>query len=859
MSHFKKTALALAVASSIALVGCNNSGAYIPGSESAGVETVAGAAVKGVLKSANVTVYELDDSGTRIRSFESVTTDANGEYEVALSDAYEGGLLEVEVAAVPGQTKMVCDAAACGTKGADVDLPAGFKLSAIAKKSDGSDKISAPVTAWSTMAVNRTKALIAGGETAAAASRQATAEVTQVAGFDISRTAAKAVTNLSGASADEQQAAVMNAAVAELVFTGGGDLAAKLTSFAEALNDGEVNTEDSFTATSLSTAVKAVVEANPDLDESTEKSLNQQASILDSKGDSFAPSYDPELDLGDDATQADKIAAFQKFVTQFRSWAGSIDETAAALQDETSAVSVALDADVATVEDVFAQAGVTADLVSKVLDAFSGQLAGADGRAALLDALENGTTFTAPETWTSEEDSSITGTMEATLVFENTDSGLQATATGTVAQTGGESRDFDLVIGTSLTQEDLDLTYDAEQVLSLLAQNTVSVSGVIGDGTGFERAVLDLTATLELSEAIANATGVSGDAVMDKFSSIGLAGDITLANPEAASFVGSVSAKAVSMSGSSFSALDEPFSPESFQLSGDFTALEGRTFNLSASLNNASAQRFNLFTYLDYNDTTAAFDFEVDRAEVAQFVVYDETAQDFGFSINTNSSCYDLESETDEFGERVAFSSWYDIDLGFYDGNCNVLDQAENAALDQIILDKLTAAVGESVASASEIEGVWVEGGSYSEFAEVNTDIAFPSLEAADNFVNLSLSLAAGVSLVDMPKATAVVTLTRSTFTGGSVLADVSWKDGSYSLEVATDGLNEEYPEVSLAFWNPQGFRLEAVGSENAEGAQSLTGNVFVNGEDIGDVTLRNGIPVITYPNGDETVFESLF
>jgi hypothetical protein len=854
MIHLKKAALALAVASSITLVGCNNSGAYIPTSgESAGSETVAGAAVKGVLKSANVTVYELDNSGTRIRSFESVTTDANGEYEVALSDAYEGGLLEVEVTAVPGQTKMVCDSSACGTLGADVDLPAGFTLGALAAKSADGAKISAPVTAWSTMAAKRAKVLAESGRSISDSSRQAVAEVNQVAGFDISRTAAKAVTSLAGTSAEEQQAAVMNAAVAQLVFGAtDGDFTKALESFSEALNDGEINSEDSFTAATLSSVVKSVVETTSGLDESAQESLNNQTASLDAAGDSLAPSYDPELDLGEGATQAEKIAAFQKFVTQFRSWAGSIDETAAALQDETSAVSIALDADVATVEDIFAQAGVTADLVSKVLDAFSEQLAGADGRAALLDALENGTTFNSPQTWTSEEDSSVTGTMEATLVFENTDSGLQATATGTVAQTGGESRDFDLAIGTSLTQEDLDLTYDAEQVLSLLAQNTVSVSGVIGDGTGFERAVLDLTATLELSEAITS--GVTDQAVLDKFSAIGLDGSVALANPEAASFVGTVSAKAVSMSGSSFSALDEPFSPASFSLSGDFTATSGRTFNLSASLNNKNAQRFNLFTYLDYNDTTTSFDFNVDRQEVEQFVELGDGATEYYFKIvdgggSCNGSGYD---------ERIAFSNSYDA-MGNYDSNCNVLEAAENSALDQLILDRLEAAVGSQIASESEVEWLEVHGNSFDAIASVDTDVRFPNIESADNFVNLSLNLAAGVSLVDMPKATAVVTLTRSTFTGGSVLANVSWDGGSYNLKVGTDGLNEEYPEVALAFWNPQGFRLEAVGSEDAEGTQSLTGNVFVNGEDIGDVTLRNGIPVITYPNGDETVFESLF
>ena len=809
------------------------------------------------MKNAVVTAYELDESGERLDTpVGTTTTDNQGQYRIELNDNYEGGLVEIEIT-VNSETRMVCDASACGTKGADVTLPGDFKLNAIGKASAPGSAVSVPVTAWSTMAAKRAKTLVAGGKSVADAARQAKAEVSQVAGFDIENTVARDVNDLTGASAAEAQAAVMNAAVAELVFSGGENVAATLDSFSDALNDGSINSEDTFTAASLSSAVKTVVETTDGLGDETQESLNNQTAQFDAAGDNLAPSYDEELDLDEGATQADKIVAFQSFVSQFRSWAGSIDQTAAALQDETSAVSVALDADAQTVSDVFAQAGVTGDLVSKVLDAFSQQLAGTEGRAALLDALENGTPFTAQLNWTDEEDPTVTGTMDAELVFEDTEAGLKATATGSVSQAGGQTRQFDLVIGTSLSQSDLDLTYDAEKVLSLLAQNNVTISGTVGDGTGFDRAVLDLVANLELSESIAGE--VTADAVLEKFSAITLNGFVALANPEAASFHGEISVKAVNMTGSSFSALDEPFSPESFALSGDFTATSGRTFNLSTSLNSSSAQRFNLFTYLDYNDTTAAFDFEVDRAEVAQFVEYDETAQDFWFDIYSYGSCYDFDSGTEVFGERVANSGWYDSELGFYDYNCNVLDSAENEAVDQLILGKLETAVGTTVAGQSSIQNVWVSGSSASDLAEVNADIAFPDLETAENFVNLSFNIAAGVSLTDMPKATAVVTLTRSTLNGGSVLANVSWDGGSYSLKVSTDELNAENPEVSLAFWNPQGFRLEAVGSETASGVQSLTGNVFVNGEDIGDVGLRNGIPVITYPNGEETVFETLF
>ena len=860
MDKFKRLALAVAVSSGLVVTGCGGGGSSSPsaGTPPGGdASVVSGSAVKGVMKNAVVTAYELDDSGERLDTpVGTTTTDNEGQYRIELNDNYEGGLVEIEIT-VNSETRMVCDASACGTKGADVTLPGDFKLNAIGKASAPGSAVSVPVTAWSTMAAKRAKTLVAGGKSVADAARQAKAEVSQVAGFDIENTVARDVNDLTGASAAEAQAAVMNAAVAELVFSGGENVAATLDSFSDALNDGSINSEDTFTATSLSSAVKTVVETTDGLDDETQESLNNQTAQFDAAGDNLAPSYDEELDLEEGATQADKIAAFQSFVSQFRSWAGSIDETAAALQDETSAVSIALDADAETVSDIFAQAGVTGDLVSKVLDAFSQQLAGTEGRAALLDALENGTPFTAQLNWTDEEDPTVTGTMDAELVFEDTESGLKATATGSVSQTGGETRQFDLVIGTSLSQSDLDLSYDAEKVLSLLAQNNVTVSGTVGDGTGFDRAVLDLVANLELSESI---TGeVTADAVLEKFSAITLNGSVALANPEAASFDGEISVKAVNMTGSSFSALDEPFSPESFALSGDFTATSGRTFNLSTSLNSSSAQRFNLFTYLDYSDTTAAFDFEVDRAEVAQFVEYDETAEDFWFDIVSNWYCYDFETGVETYGERVAFSSWYNSELDTYGDNCNVLDEAENAALDQLILGKLETAVGATVAGQSQVEFVSVYGNSTSDFAEVNADIAFPDLETAENFVNLSFNIAAGVSLADMPKATAVVTLTRSTLNGGSVLANVSWDGGSYSLKVSTDELNAENPEVSLAFWNPQGFRLEAVGSETASGVQSLTGNVFVNGEDIGDVELRNGVPVITYPNGEETVFETLF
>src|SRR5690606_19110803 len=116
-------------------------------------------------------------------------TDQDGKYTLDLEDSYLGGLLEIEIG-VNERTLMTCDAAACGTKGEDVALPANFKLSAIASKPDASGTVSAPITAWSTMAAKRTKVLIESGKSLSEAARQATAEVSQVAGFDVGTTAA---------------------------------------------------------------------------------------------------------------------------------------------------------------------------------------------------------------------------------------------------------------------------------------------------------------------------------------------------------------------------------------------------------------------------------------------------------------------------------------------------------------------------------------------------------------------------------------------------------------------------------------------------------------------------------------------
>ena len=867
MQAFRKLTLSVAIASTLAMAGCGGSSGGGDSSSdftSPSSFTVSGTAVKGILKNATVTAYELDEStGMRLKGgvVGNATTDNNGNYSVLLNEDYKGGSIEIEIT-VNEDTVMICDASACGDVGKGEELNLAdyseqFALSAFAPAATPGSTVSVPVTAWSTMAAHRTRALLVTNNSFSSAFKQAKAEVNQIAGFDVADTPARAITNLANATAEEAQAAVMNAVVAELIF-GESDLNGqspghKLLTFAEALNDGVVQSNDGFTPAELAAVTQSVADDTTDLDEETEAAINNQIGILEEAGDSLDPEYDDELDPGDDSDQATKIEAFQQFTEQFRTWASSINEAADALRDDESTISTALEADVETLNDVFTQAGVTGDLISKVLDAFTQQLSGDDNRTALADALENGGTYTADQDWTDEQDSSVSGSMDATLTFENTEDGLKATIIGEVSQTEGEFRTFDFELTTSLTADDLDL--DTGKVLALLAENTVGIEGTVKDGAAAERASVSLEATLGLYEALED--DVSEETVLESLSSVEFEGNITLADPEAASFTGAIHAIAVGMYGSKFSELDAPFSPQLFSLDGTFTSAQGHQFTLAANINNNNAQSFNLFTYLDYNDTTAFYDFEVAREDMEQFVEFHSIDQEYEFHISSNNSCWDGESEA--WGERVAYVNGINSATGQTDYNCNILDDAEVLALNTLVMAELEGAVPEDLLSQLSVDNLWSDGNSYDDTASVDAEIRFPDLETADNFLNLSLTLSSVVVVDDLPEAAATVTVDRNALGGGIILTNVRWDGGSYSLKVSSEDLDAEEPQVSLEFWNPQGFRLEAVGTESVDGEQSLTGDVYIDGEDIGDVTLRNGVPVIVYPNGDEDIFETLF
>lgn len=595
---FKKSALSLAVASTLVLAGCGGSSSSGPSNPSqppaTSSTTVSGAAVKGVMKNAIVTAYELDGQGGRSSSsVGSARTNDDGEYTVSLNTNYTGGLIDIEVT-TDTSTRMVCDASSCDgvNIGDDVTLPEGFKLNAIVSRPKSGGAVSAPVTAWSTLAAKRTQKLVSEGKSTAQAAKQAASEVQQIAGFDFANTPAKSVTNLDGATADEQQAAVMNAVVAELVFSS-GNAADQLDAFASALDDGTVGNEgDSFKVAELGKKARSLTNTTPGLDPAAKDALNTQATKNSSVGDEgFKPVDNSDLENEDEASQADKIAAFKEFVTQARTWVSSIEDL------DSAALGSAVDIDVNAIQAALGTETVGSlmlamEVINQSLDA------AAIEPTQIKAILENGGTIPL-----AIKDGGV-DVGNASLTVEN-DSGLKISIVGTVndqAQTN--YLPLDLALETNLSASDLDL--DSIVLKRLLASSEITVNGTVNDNDGAVLVELsDVAVQLNLGQVIkGDAGGVSDSQVAQQFSGASLRGNVVLNASTGERFAGEVEAGLTRLTANQSVLSDVPVSLEHLRVAGDFLSATGNVFVASANLNINNASSFDTFAWLDYSNSS---------------------------------------------------------------------------------------------------------------------------------------------------------------------------------------------------------------------------------------------------------------
>lgn len=698
---FQKTALSVAIASTLILAGCggsSSSGSAPPAQQpDASATTVSGSAVKGIMKSAIVTAFELDSAGDRLPNpVGEARTNAQGEYTVSLSADYAGGLLEINIS-TDASTRMVCDASSCGdiAKGEDVELPDGFMLSAIVPKPATGNEISAPVTPWSTMAAKRTQALVSKGESTGQALKRATSEVQQIAGFNFANTPAKSVTNLEGASADEQQAAVMNAVVAELVFSG-SDASEQFARFTRALDDGIAgNDGDGFKVAELGEQARSVISTTPGLDSSAKDALNTQATKNSSVGnEGFTPVDNSGLDVPENATQAEKITAFKQFVGQARTWASSIEEL------DSAALGSAVDLDLATVKAALATETVgslalTAEIINQSLDA------ALIDPAEVKEILRNGGDLPL----TIKDGGADVGT--ATLSVEDTN-GLQITVKGTVndqAQTN--YLPFNLTLQTNLSVSDLDL--DAAIVKRVVASAEITVDGTVSDASGFVLAELsDVRAQLNLSDVVAADTGVSDQQIKDKFRSASLRGNVVLNASTGERFSGEVEAGLTRLNSNRFVLNDTPVSIERLRIAGNFLTATGDTFAASATLNINNADSFDTFAWLDYNNAKRGIYMPVDGSLVDPLL-----SQLPGEAVNVNANVWVYDAYEGKQG-------YFDVNGSVADGQAkDIYVPISEAELPQLAAALKAGLLRSDLPSVIEFE-VFNEASGQSEIKQIN-------------------------------------------------------------------------------------------------------------------------------------------
>lgn len=138
-------------------------------------------------------------------------------------------------------------------------------------------------------------------------------------------------------------------------------------------------------------------------------------------------------------------------------------------------------------------------------------------------------------------------------------------------------------------------------------------------------------------------------------------------------------------------------------------------------------------------------------------------------------------------------------------------------------------------------------------------EVVLPELESVENFLDASFTVSARASIADFPEARLATTVTKNSLRGGSLLANLTWDGGELSLALSADNF-AALGNAEVRIFNSQGFELDFDAEFDQNGDfVNVEGDALVNGEDIGDITTRNDVPVITFPNGEEVIFETLF
>lgn len=868
----------LAVIATLVVAGCSNGGSSSSSAPptrtpsnppSSTVEIgVDGAATKGVMQFARVTAYELDGSARQLRKVGETETDEDGSYQLTLFEDYKPGVMEIVVSVIDGRTRMICDASQCGdafTGGAST-LPSDFTLHALIAGSSDQTKLSASVSPWTDMAAERARALLTQGKALSDAVRQATAEINELLGFNLGKTRSRGLSQLKGAANEEAQYAILNAAAAEIIFAGGELSTERLRAFARVMNDGVLGEGDLFTPQQLASAIERILGRNAQLDHRAIAALNNLIARLTASGDGGVdPGYDDDLDVDDDAETREKIEAFQRFLSQIRTWVAAVEEL------DHSALSEAVAVDSETIANVVdegsqAQLKFLGDLVNQSEDYIARNF------SMLKELLVNGGTKEIDYlNWEGEKIGAIT------LSFTHGD-GLNIGMSGAVV---GKSNNvflpFDLTVSTNVSLDEL-MAASEESFPLLLAGSTLSLSGSIEDGQG--------TSTLSFNElSMTLQTGGSGPLLSAGSPVMRLVGDISIRN-RGAQFSGLIELALVQLRDEAvwFEGLNSPpVSLRRFTLGGEFTQ-NGITTSSVVSVDLRNATHMDILSWLQHSGESRYMETVVSDADVAFL------ANDLFPRTGLLDEVYAYADATAQGTEgylKARGYAGYDGMTGFESclndpGGSDKKACAEATLTPQIIEESallspayqswvkglveahIAHRYGNDMDLASRItaEHVWVDLDTDANLighGRLGIRFRLPEFEESeDHFLDASFTLSSQVNIPELQSAQVTATIDRTSYRGGSLLATVAAEGRSYSLALSTDDV-ESPSEVTMRLFNAQGYELTVDAKLHEGELQTLDGEALINGEAIGSLELRNGsMPFIVFPVGDETIMESL-
>lgn len=829
MIRFKKTAMALAISSTLLLAACGGGGGSSnkdDGGQTETVGTLSGSAIKGLLKGATVTAYELDAQGHRLGVVGQTTTGNDGRYNLQLDSSYQGGTLEILVAAAAGTT-MLCDVVdGCGDTafGQEMPVPAGLELSSLSEGPKAGETLEGAVTPWTHMAAARAKKLIEAGDSPSAAATKAAAEVSSILGFDIAKTQAADLSVVdSNASADVIKYAAATAALSAILLEDPAKAQEKLAQLAVSFDDGKFDDNDDVKIGQIKIHLQKVVNSSHFIAKGNPKAAGDLSNVvvkLPDAGEYVPPAVDEDLLDGSD------VEKFKAFTNQVRAWVGTLQETdfkspLAAVEVDTDTLEAVLG------DDTVGVAQLLGETLGQTLEYLNADL------AAVQNALDQQSSLNVPIRSRSGE---TLGTLAVAFSSAN---GVTLTLNGTInGKSGQESLSIkDLALDTNIPAsafaDGVFASFTASQV-SLKLSGSLSTSKV-------DLTLDQVALQLETSKPVEYSGDLTEETLREAVSAASLKGEVSILNKVAAeSFKGALGLELVRLA---LPNAQELASVKALEVSGSFG--QGATsFEASARLNISNAAQFDTFGFLDHDDSRYV---EV-RVPVADILPARVKPTDTGIT----SSWYVISGD-DGFAE-----AWrWDSGSGFYGEESRIRLTAEE-------INGIQGVLGEAVTAKypdlklTAVDYFWSYGFAKEDAeATFNVDLDLERFERDDYFLQGSLTLSAGLKLPELPQARITATLNRTRLDGGNLNATLEWDGGSYNLSFQADDLAADVVPATLELSNALGYRLVLETADLDADKVQLTGAAYVGSTKVGNVeTTADGVYLIRYTDGS---FESLY